>query len=295
MRSRGFALILVVWILVLLSIMAAGFNSLVRVETRSAGWSAEKVQFQGAAMAAIHRAILGLSTKDSQRDWQVDGVPRKWQWQGFDVELKLLNEAAKVDLNYAPQVVLSRLFGLLLPEADVEALTGALRDWRDRDDQVSEHGAEDSAYRAAGLARLPANAPLTSIAELTQVLGFDAQTVEVLRPHVTVFARSTKLDASTASATVLKALPEADPDLVDAFVAQRTQSYANGEKPDFSLLGVGPQWIDTVRRPGVLSIEAVVTKDGHAHRERAVVRLQSSRGPYQVLAWDTLMEAGTHP
>jgi len=295
MKSQGFALILVIWVLVLLSAIGAGFSTLVGVETRSASWAGEKVRFQSAALAAIHRAILHLKDIESQDGWKVDGVPNNWQWEGFEAQLIIRYEASKVDLNYAPRPILSGLFGQLLPEADANALSGALLDWRDRDDKVSEQGAEKSSYEEAGYAHSPANAPLTSISELSQVLGFDDQMVEVLRPHVTVFARSAKLDASTASATVLKAVPDADPVQVSAFIAHRTEAYLNDEAPDFGMLGVSNQWIETGRRSGVLNLEARVRKDGRSHRERAIVRLQSPIGPYQVLAWETLMDVGTKP
>ena len=295
MKSRGFALILVIWVLVLLTAIGAGFSTLVGVETRSASWAGEKVRFQSAALAAIHRAILHLKDVESQDGWKVDGIANNWQWQGFEVQLIIRYEAGKVDLNYAPRPILSGLFRQLLPDADANALSGALLDWRDRDDKESEQGAEESAYKAAGYARSPANAPLTSISELSQVLGFDSQMVEVLRPHVTIFARSAKLDASTASATVLRALPDADPVQVSAFMAHRMEAYASGETPDFGMLGVSKQWIETGRKSGVLNLEALVRKDGRSHRERAIVRLQSPIGHYQVLAWETLMDVGTQP
>jgi len=295
MKSRGFALILVIWVLVLLSAIGAGFSTLVGVETRSASWAGEKVGFHSAALAAVHRAILDLREVDSQSGWKVNGVPNDWHWQGFEVQLTIRYEAGKVDLNYAPRPILSGLFRQLFPDADANALSGALLDWRDRDDKVSEQGAEEAAYEAAGYARSPANAPLSSISELSQVLGFDSQMVEVLRPHVTVFARSAKLDASTASATVLRAIPDADPVQVSAFVAHRTEAYANDETPDFGILGVSRQWIETDRQTGVLNLEALVTKDGRAHRERTALRLQSPIGHYQVLAWETLMDVGTQP
>lgn len=284
MKARGFTLILVLWVLVLLSIVAASFSSTIRVETRAGAWAAESVQIEATALAALHRTILFITAKEQEQRWQADGQPHGFAFQGYKVIIRVRNEGGKVDLNFAPREVLLKLFQQQIGTADHPALVDALIDWRDRDDEASPQGAEAEDYTAAGRSYEPSNAALISVSELSQVMGFNNTLVEKLRPFVTVYARRPKIDVSSAPLQVITALPGISREAAEQFVEQRTAKLAAGEMVDTQLLEPALKLIVKHQVSGTLNIEMLISTDSFRHREQAVVRLQLSTGQFEILS-----------
>ena len=56
-----------------------------------------------------------------------------------------------------------------------DALADCLLDWRDSDHLVRMSGAEEEAYKRAGLVQVPADGPFTSVDEMRLVLGVSPQ------------------------------------------------------------------------------------------------------------------------
>ena len=288
MKARGFALILVIWVLVLLSLLAAGFSALVRVESEAGSWLSDQTQLQAVASAAVHRAMLGISVHDKELRWQADAKPRTFHWNGQAVQIVIRSESGKLDINYAPRLVLLGLLQQVGGNADSDALIDALIDWRDRDNQTSPHGAEAADYQAAGLRHVPSNGPLTSISELSQVMGFSGELVQTLRPFITVYARRPKIDVNSAPLQVIAALPGIDRATAEQFVLARAAAQSAEQTPDLSLLSAAKRYFDARTGSGVFNIEVSIPFEGYRHREQAVVRLQSGSGDYEILSWETL-------
>jgi general secretion pathway protein K len=78
------------------------------------------------------------------------------------------------------------LRGLDVSPEKAVALAAAIVDFRDEDDVPGVNGAESAAYRAAGLAQGPKNAPFETVTELDQVLGMDLALLNRLRVVATV-------------------------------------------------------------------------------------------------------------
>ena len=288
MKQRGFALMLVIWVLILLSILASSFSRRTYVETETGAWLADQVRLQAASHAAISRGILGLAVRDNELRWKTNGQVYPFSWNEIPVQLVLRNESGKLDLNYAPRSMIVGLLQAQLPNKSAYQLTDALIDWRDRDNTPGTQGAEASDYLNAGYRHVPANGPLTSVAELSQVMGFDGDTVEKLRPYVTVFSRRPKVDASSAPTEVIAAIPGIDESLATQFVTDRDQALAEGTAVSYDALSQGQRYIEVRPSSSVINIEARITLEGVTHREQAVVRLQSSRGSFEILAWHVL-------
>jgi general secretion pathway protein K len=92
-------------------------------------------------------------------------------------------------------------------------LVNALIDWIDADNNVtSPGGAEDVDYLNLKTPYRAANQPFTSVDELRLVKGFDAKTVELLLPFVTVLppGARTAINVNTASPELLAALANKD-------------------------------------------------------------------------------------
>lgn len=292
MKGRGFALVLVMWVLVLLSILAASFSSMVRVETRSGTWATESTALEAATLAAINRAVLGASALDNKQRWRADGKKHRFVVDNLRVDIILRNESGKIDLNFAPRQLLMSLISKRGAGADARSLADALIDWRDRNNEPSQFGAENQDYLAAGLKYLPSNGPLTSVDELSQVLGFKDEIVEALRPFVTVYSRNPKVDVSAAPLQVLMALPGIDYKIAQDFIAQRKIALEASEPVDTTLLDSARAYISNHPVSSVINIELQAHLDRHVHREQAVVRLQFAEGLYEILSRTKLAEAG---
>ncbi len=111
--------------------------------------------------------------------------------------------AGLVDLNAASLALLEWLLhGLGVAPDRAAALAAAIVDFRD-DDGIN--GAESAAYRAAGLAHGPKNAPFETVMELDQVLGMDAALLGRLHAATTVYSRQPGIDGAVAPHEILSA------------------------------------------------------------------------------------------
>jgi general secretion pathway protein K len=103
-------------------------------------------------------------------------------------------------------------------------LLDALIDWLDADNQqVSAAGAEDAYYRSLDPSYEATDGPLRSIDELRLVRGFDAETVERLRPFVCCLPQSDgMLNINTASPELLRNwTTQMTPALADDLLSER--------------------------------------------------------------------------
>ena len=100
-RADGFALILVIWALVLLATVATGFAAAVRHETRSAGDLASLARAEAIAAAAVRHAALALASTDPDFRWQADAQLREIPWPDARVEVRVRSENARIEERYS--------------------------------------------------------------------------------------------------------------------------------------------------------------------------------------------------
>jgi general secretion pathway protein K len=136
---------------------------------------------------------------------------------------------------------LARFRRLLSTLALPPALADALADWIDTDSELQpQGGAEDGYYLALQPPYLTANRPLTDVAELALVRGFDGTVRARLRPFVAALPRVTAVNVNTASPEVLVAVVEdLDLDGARALTAQRERAYFRDFSDFFSKLPSG--------------------------------------------------------
>jgi general secretion pathway protein K len=298
-RARGFALVIVLWAGVLLSVVAASFAFSMRVETRLAGNLTERAQAQAIADAGIQRGIMALLANAAGSRWVTDGRTYRLPFGAGNMRIRLLSENGKVDLNGAPEALIRGLLASLvesgeLSDADRAArVAGAILDWRDPDQRVRPGGAEDRDYRAAGRPFGARDGAFLSVAELNQVLGVDAETYARLAPWVTVHSWAPQVDAMAAPREVLIAVPGLDADLVDRFLAARAGLYASqaqdGSEParaPIGLLSPGARYLSR-SRSRVYTVDAEGELPGGVRAgRRAVIQLTGdARKPYAIVAW----------
>src|SRR5713226_4293467 len=88
-ESRGFALIIVLWAFVLISLIVMHLTASGRTELRIAGNLAANAAAQAAADGAIYQAIFNLLDPRQDERWPLDGSTRELQVGNGHVTLQL--------------------------------------------------------------------------------------------------------------------------------------------------------------------------------------------------------------
>jgi len=267
--NRGFALIVVLWTLVLIAFIVVQMTASGRVETQIASNLVANAEAAAAADGAISDAIFNLADPLPERRWPIDGTIRTIAIGASRVELRLTDESARVNPNLASPALLQALLQATGNDAaNAQQLAAAIADWigiaappRTPDEILAD-------YRAAGRDYAGPRAPLETIDELGRVLGVTPTVLTALRPHLSLFAPS---------------LPDpahADPIVAAALVALATAGTPGAPAPAAAASQA------TVR------ITAVAEGPGGARVTRgAIVRTGSSLPQgYAVLAWGSRLD-----
>ncbi len=274
MKPRGAALVLVLWLVALLAATIGAFALSARVEYMQGRVTADIGQGQEIARAGIDYALSRMRGTPTQPAWHADGRPYRWPFDGRTVELRVIDEAGKVDLNQSDRPLLEGLLRALSVEPTrATQVAGAILDWRDPDDlRQPTGGAESADYAGAAYPYGAKNARFDSIGELQRLIGMDAALYAQLAPLVTVYGTA-RPDPRLAQAPVLTAMG------MDAalIIAQRERETPGGG----AATGGGT---------GIYSVDSrVQMNDERVAVLRVVVQLspQGATGlPYTVVRWE---------
>jgi general secretion pathway protein K len=282
-HEAGFVLIIVITVIGLLALAAAGFAQVTRSQVKTAASSVGSSTAQALADAGVELAILELlqarQDPSYQRRFALDGKPFLCEdGNGGRLAVAISDEAGKVDLNTASDRLLQALLaGVGAPAS--QALADAIMDYRDDDNTRRPQGAERDQYTAAGRPG-PKNALFSVVEEIEQVLGVDAELAARLRPHITVYTGQPGIDTTSASQDLLAVLARGlgqDP----APARSGSQDQTNEERSRLpGLPFTGAQG----RRFFALHAEAV-TRAGAFVRDAVVELGQNRARPYTFLRW----------
>ncbi len=284
-RHRGAALLIVLWAVVLLTGMVTLFAITARTEGLQGRTLARSTAARYAAEAGLEVAAVHLQGGDLPTRWLPDGRPQRFPFAGYTVEVRAVDESAKVDLNAAPPDVLSGLFIALAIDPDrARALAGAITDWRDADNLVAgEGGAEDPDYARAGLPYGAKDRPFDTVDELRQVLGMDAASFERARPYLTIYTGQARPTPAFAARPVLQALGMS-PEQIAEVLVQR-----GDVEPGQPTALPGQLATLAAQGTGTYSISSQATRaDGTRVRIQAVIRIGGGGGSGQMylpLSW----------
>jgi general secretion pathway protein K len=282
-RSRGIALVCVLWIVALLGMVALGVSSGVRSETRMVRNMLSATQAQYAAEGAIDLAVLQLVAPGPDI-WPTDGTVRNIRIANASVSVAIYDEAGKIDLNFASADVLNNVLTAAGVEAEHRmALVDAILDWRDTDDLRHLNGAEDDDYSTAGLPYGAKDDKFDTVSELGLVLGMQPDILQAIQPVLTVFSRRPGIDPSVASADALRAFAGDDVDGVDAYIEQRKAFSGAVATPEIGFLN-GRQVTASGKVVFTIHTEARIDQTIVA-RVAATVAVTGGSETYKVLNW----------
>lgn len=169
-RDRGFALLIVLWALVPLSLLFTIMASAARSDAQLAGNLRQVAAAEAEADGAIYTAIFALMGGGAPAEAEITGL------------------SGLVNPNLAPPAFIAALLVRLGAEPrEAESLAAAVLDWRTPGQRPSPHGAKAAEYQAAGLSYGPPGAPFETLDELREVKGMTPGLWAALRPHLTLF------------------------------------------------------------------------------------------------------------
>jgi general secretion pathway protein K len=244
-----------------------------------------RAKLEAATNAGVQRAILEMVKPPQMADrWNTYGVPQAWTFQGQTLQVSMLDESGKIDINIGNEALMRGLFRSQgTTDEEATALMEAVLDWRDADTIKRPHGAEEAEYAAAGLSYKPANATFQSIEELRLVMGMTPALYQRLAPLITIYSRQAGINSQIASREVLRAIPGVTEMQIDEFLKQRELARSNKQPiPVFTPAALYPSFGN-----GVMNVRVEASgEDGTTFvREAVVLRLPFPKRSYTFLRW----------
>ena len=255
-REHGFALLIVLWTMVLLALVFTQLVSAGRGEAQLAANLRAEAVAEATADGAAYEAIFRL-LDPSPSQWLADGAPHISQAEGGREVVSIADLSGSVNPNTAPPPLLASLLEELgADKTQADSAGEAMVEWRSPDVQ-GRFGADR--YAAAGLPYRPARSGFQSIDEVGLVLGMTPSLLALLAPHLSL-ANPDNPNPLRADPVVLRAMQAAG---IDIAVEAKPEPVRN-----------------------VMITAAVITRSGARFVRRATVRL-GSHALFEILGWDS--------
>jgi general secretion pathway protein K len=274
-RDGGFALIIVLWTLVLIGFIVAHLSASGRMEIRIAGNLVANSASQAAADGAVYEAIFNLSDPRPEQRWPVDGTPRQVTVGSSRVILRVEDEASWINPSTASPVLFEALLQVIGSDPDTaRRIATAISEWVGSATVARPQEALVADYRAAGLDYGPPSAPFETLGELSRVLGMTPAMMIAIRPHLTLFGPPEPNPATT------------DPIVAAALALTSTTGSSPASQPIVQPGQASPDNL-TVR------ITALASGPGNARVTRTAVVRTGATLPqgYAVLAWGSSLNS----
>ncbi len=191
-NDRGFVLVAVLLVALVLILVAVTFTYGVRSRVKSIAGAVDSAEAEALADAGVQLAVLDLQARrlggNQASRFEVGGaavVCAAPQEAGV-IAIEVRDEAGKIDLNTNNEALLLALVvGLGTPIEKANLIVSRILDFRDGDSQARSDGAEAEDYAAADRAP-PKNRPFDAVEEIEQVLGITAELLLGMRQFLTV-------------------------------------------------------------------------------------------------------------
>lgn len=204
-RDRGFALLVVLWSLVIIALLITQIVASGRSAVRLAGNIRDAAMAQACADGAIDEALLHVISTGPDH-WAPDGSTHPLACEGAAINVKVESLASKINPNRASVGLLAGLFQVLGESPDTAAqLAGNVVAWRNPQASAKDSQALLASYQRAGLAYGPPGKPFADLSELRDVIGMPPALVTAALPYLSLYA-SGDPDPSISSAVIRRAL-----------------------------------------------------------------------------------------
>ncbi|HLB31485.1 MAG TPA: hypothetical protein VJN91_08150 [Gammaproteobacteria bacterium] len=281
--QTGMALVIVLWMMALLTLLAAGFSRMTRTEIVVVSQQAEQARVRAMAEAGVWLAIHDLLSVEVDRDWVCDGREYVLPWHDGALRLRLQDEAGRIDLNTArAELLQGLLLSSVVDETTANNLLQSIMDWRDRDSERRIAGAEDDDYRRSGLAYDAKDGPFNGVAELRRVMGMNDEIFTAVEPALTVYSHQPGINPALAPPAALLAIPGMNEDRVAKLIADRE----NGIAAPMPFVAEADARFLTQIRDQVVRVSSMGTLgENQVTLDVTVLLHRNQTDPISILAW----------
>ncbi len=270
-RESGMALLVVLWTLLLVGIVGASVSSQARKQGMLSRNGALLAQTEAAAEAGVIRAIVAMLDLRPEAAWRADGQVHRFVLDQISVEIRIVDEAGKVDINAAPPEMVATLLRICGASSDT----------------ASSIAAGISDLRRGAVTGRPKGFETTS--ELLAIPGMTPALYERAAPFLTVLTRATGIDPSVTAPELLAALAGNDPSLAAIVNASRAAA------PGAPGPALPPNGYLSQSQHSVFTIQVVASTGETRFGRQATIRLtHNAELPFLVHSWSRMtVPAGT--
>lgn len=287
-RERGFALLVVIWVMALLAVLATGFAADTRGEARQARNLLENARAQAMAEAGVTLAVTGLLDPNPLTQWLSDGAARDVPFDGGHLHVVIQDEGGKINLNTAaPELLAGLLANVGMPPQARNSLLDAI--------MARRRAVEDAAQAASSDVPPSGVEPaFEAIDELRLLPGVSRAVFDRIAPFVTVFSRVSRINPLTASRTVLLSLPNVNPQEVEAVLAARAAIAGGQNAVAVPLLtGTDRYIVRTASRASTVTVTATTATGAVFVRQALLFLTGKPDRPYEFLDWRQVVATGS--
>jgi general secretion pathway protein K len=170
-RTKGLALVIVLWVVVVMTAIVAVVGQTSRLDMKMASSAMDEVRCRWACRAGVETAVANLNEDAKDTDSLLDlWSDNSEDFNNIQLErcrysVRVTDEAGKLNINTATKEQL-----MALPYMQ-ESIANAILDWRDKDDDIQPDGAEAGYYENMPFPYTIRNGPFKTIRELLRVKG----------------------------------------------------------------------------------------------------------------------------
>ncbi|MBV9812129.1 MAG: general secretion pathway protein GspK [Acetobacteraceae bacterium] len=182
--DRGFALLIVLWTLVLITLVVTQLGATGRSEAQLTLNLRDAASTGAAADGAVYEAILHV-LEPGDGHWVADNRRYVLRLPQVVATVRIEDDSGRINPNTASLDLLQALISQVGADPRTAAtLAQAIVDWRF---PSAETPRINAAYRSAGLGYTPPAAAFQTLEELGLVLGMTPTLLAKLQPHLTIF------------------------------------------------------------------------------------------------------------
>lgn len=203
-RRSGFALVFVLWVLLVIGLLAAGYAHQTKTRVTDVRSRQTVVDLDWRSYAGLALTIAKIERVKAAGTQ----IPDQYACSFGDADIVAMieDEHGKIDLNEVSLETVSALLVAMGTEAEeARQLALHLADYLDPDDFSRTSGSEATDFLRQGLPP-PRNGRLTSLKDLASIPGWRQVSLQEISRHATVHSGRRQVDPSSASETVRSVL-----------------------------------------------------------------------------------------
>lgn len=266
-RQGGIALIAVLWVVSGLSIIVAAVLAQTRTEARLTRTHVDLARARAMSEAGVYRGLYELlRARESVRYGLPESMPRL-EWGTATVTIRIDNEAGKIDVNHAPELLLQNLFVQAgVGEAQARQLASRAERLRRYSGTIA-YGEDDEDTFA-------------SIEDFAAQLDLPARSWRRMSSWITVHNGRAGINPYVAHEEVLSMLPG-----FDSAVLENLLQEGSPHRLQSRLERIEQVYL-TDRLSPVYTVSASATIDGVSTTVEATIKMSAHRSrPYHILTW----------